>query len=222
MTRKELKHLFSFLEKRMGGDGNGVATLPNFEIVKGVKLSAYFCADMTYRALQENQAVVFHTRLRSSGPVCDSLCHPFYTEGKKWKGIIAHNGHWFGGDALVKLHALKRPKDVVSDSSLLATIVSQYGLEKINKVDLVSSGIWLVCDEKTHTVWCKSGDLEYDIMRGVWSSEFPFKWGRWTYPVEFGNYDLQTATPLERKKTKWDFHETYEEETKHLSKVASE
>ena len=87
------KHLQT-LEDRLGGDGNGVAAWSRekgFRIVKRTDLTCKRAAKLIHLWASEGyEWFFFHTRLATSGGVCDEMCHPFFDSNSKT--LMAHNG----------------------------------------------------------------------------------------------------------------------------------
>lgn len=91
------------LEKSNGGDGNGIALL-NHEgqllfFRKGYEYSIKNIIRDISRYLDDYSLLLFHTRLASSGGICDELCHPFAGE----RFILVHNGHFTSVENISKM-----------------------------------------------------------------------------------------------------------------------
>lgn len=86
-----LENLFNYLEKQLGGHGNGICFIYNdgsYYIKKGVDLSN---KEITYRILEDIDCikwVIYHTRLASVGNINNRNCHPFENNGR----VMAMNG----------------------------------------------------------------------------------------------------------------------------------
>lgn len=86
-----LEKLFNYLEKQLGGHGNGVCLIYNdgsYYIDKGVNLTN---ADIAYEILASIDSlkwIIYHTRLASIGSINDENCHPFDNKGR----VMAMNG----------------------------------------------------------------------------------------------------------------------------------
>jgi len=90
--RHDALSLFETLETALGGHGNGIAIVSRTGKVKCLhKGVEYTCAqawdDVRYYG-KHDDTVIFHTRLRSAGPVSDEACHPYVYDGL----VIAMNG----------------------------------------------------------------------------------------------------------------------------------
>ena len=86
-----LEHFFNYLERQLGGHGNGVCFIYNdgsYYIEKGVKLSNREIADDILSKIKNLKWVIYHTRLASVGGINDRNCHPFEHNGK----VLAMNG----------------------------------------------------------------------------------------------------------------------------------
>lgn len=84
-----LERYLKYLEKQLGGHGNGYSLLKNNKVIKlekGVNLDVRDIAK-TLRNTNYDWAL-FHTRLASIGRMCDENCHPF----KRKNTILAMNG----------------------------------------------------------------------------------------------------------------------------------
>ncbi len=84
-----LDKYLKYLEKQMGGHGNGFALMKNGKIIKlekGVNLDVRDIANV-FRKTNYDWAI-FHTRLASIGTISDSNCHPF----RRGETVIAMNG----------------------------------------------------------------------------------------------------------------------------------
>lgn len=86
-----LEKLFNYLEKQLGGHGNGVCFIYNdgsYYIEKGVKLTNNEIAEDILSKLNHLKWIIYHTRLASVGNVNDRNCHPFEHNGE----VLAMNG----------------------------------------------------------------------------------------------------------------------------------
>ncbi len=118
----DLDTLFCHLEKRLGGDGNGIGLLWQetgyIKVRKGLHFRAMHAAGaLRFAAHQGADWGLFHTRMATSGGVCTRTCHPF----KHGHLVLAHNGH---NDPFARLGALTRK--VRSDSEALAQYWARY------------------------------------------------------------------------------------------------
>ena len=86
-----LEHLFDYLEKQLGGHGNGICFIYNdgsYYIDKGVELSNKEIAEEILSRMKHLKWVIYHTRLASVGNINDRNCHPFENDGK----VLCMNG----------------------------------------------------------------------------------------------------------------------------------
>lgn len=86
-----VKLFFDFLEKAMGGQGNGYLFVKSGKIVgydKGVKLSNEEIVNIANTT--DFDWLLYHTRVVSKGNVCDEQCHPFVSPDNNL--AIAMNG----------------------------------------------------------------------------------------------------------------------------------
>jgi len=90
---EEITLFFKTLERELGGHGIGAAYhLPGRKIVacKSQVMTPRDAANFWLAGLERGaKEFLFHTRLVSAGPQCDSLCHPFVNG----TSALAHNGH---------------------------------------------------------------------------------------------------------------------------------
>ncbi len=92
---KEIENIYGldkylkYLEKQMGGHGNGFALMKDGKVTKlekGVNLDVRDIANV-FRKTDYDWAI-FHTRLASIGTISDSNCHPFM----RGETVVAMNG----------------------------------------------------------------------------------------------------------------------------------
>lgn len=86
-----LVNLFNYLEKQLGGHGNGVCLIYNdgsYYVKKGVNLSNEEIAEEVLVKIKHLKWVIYHTRLASVGSINDGNCHPFEDNGR----VMAMNG----------------------------------------------------------------------------------------------------------------------------------
>lgn len=86
-----LENLFDYLEKQLGGHGNGICFIYNdgsYYIKKGVNLSNAEIAEEVLMKIKHLKWIIYHTRLASVGSINDRNCHPFEDNGR----VIAMNG----------------------------------------------------------------------------------------------------------------------------------
>ena len=86
-----LEYVFNYLEKRLGGHGNGICFIYNdgsYEINKGVNLSNKEIVEDIMERINYIKWIIYHTRLASVGSINDGNCHPFTDKGR----VMAMNG----------------------------------------------------------------------------------------------------------------------------------
>jgi hypothetical protein len=86
-----LENFLEFLEKNMGGHGNGYALVKENKVIrtqKGVSLKNKTIAKVTNN--QDPDWLVYHTRIASAGTVKDTNCHPYWNKNKSF--VLAMNG----------------------------------------------------------------------------------------------------------------------------------
>lgn len=86
-----LENLFNYLERQLGGHGNGVCFIykdGSYFIRKGVHLTNEEIAEEVLMKLKHIKWIIYHTRLASIGKISDRNCHPFNNNGR----VMAMNG----------------------------------------------------------------------------------------------------------------------------------
>lgn len=86
-----LENLFNYLEKRLGGHGNGICFIykdGSYEINKGVNLTNKEIVEEIIAKMKRIKWIIYHTRLASIGRISDRNCHPFEDNGR----VMAMNG----------------------------------------------------------------------------------------------------------------------------------
>lgn len=86
-----LENLFNYLEKQLGGHGNGICFIYNngsYYIKKGVNLTNKEIAEDILSRIKHIKWIIYHTRLASVGSIGDLNCHPFEDNGR----VLAMNG----------------------------------------------------------------------------------------------------------------------------------
>lgn len=86
-----LEELFNYLERQLGGHGNGICFIYNdgsYFIRKGVELSNKDIAEEVLMKINHLKWIIYHTRLASVGSINDRNCHPFNNNGR----VMAMNG----------------------------------------------------------------------------------------------------------------------------------
>lgn len=86
-----LEALFDYLEKQLGGHGNGVCLIYNdgsYQINKGVRLANEDIVNDIFYNIDSIKWIIYHTRLASVGNISNGNCHPFEDDGR----VMAMNG----------------------------------------------------------------------------------------------------------------------------------
>ena len=86
-----LENLFDYLERQLGGHGNGICFIYNdgsYFIRKGVELTNAEIAEEVLMKIKHIKWIIYHTRLASVGSISDRNCHPFNNNGR----VLAMNG----------------------------------------------------------------------------------------------------------------------------------
>lgn len=86
-----LENLFNYLERRLGGHGNGVCIVyddGSYHIRKGVCLTNAEIVEEVFKKIEHIKWIIYHTRLASVGSINNRNCHPFEDNGR----VIAMNG----------------------------------------------------------------------------------------------------------------------------------
>lgn len=86
-----LENLFDYLERQLGGHGNGICFIYNdgsYFIKKGVELTNKDIAEEILMKIKHLKWIIYHTRLASVGSINDENCHPFSNNGR----VMAMNG----------------------------------------------------------------------------------------------------------------------------------
>lgn len=86
-----LENLFNYLERQLGGHGNGICFIYNdgsYFIRKGVGLTNEEIAEEVLMKIPHIKWIIYHTRLASVGSINDRNCHPFNNNGR----VLAMNG----------------------------------------------------------------------------------------------------------------------------------
>lgn len=172
--------LFSYLEKSVGGDGNGLATVidGSIKVFKGVRLDVKVLARIAAHA---EGPVLFHTRRATTGGICNALCQPFVDNGT----ALVHNGIWRGWDGPAMELILQGSLDAnapINDSLAAATLVANYGRYTL---EAINSGVFVVMRRKGAWLHLRQGTFKYCEELGVYASDFP-KTG-WPIARSFGD-----------------------------------
>lgn len=86
-----LEKFFNYLERQLGGHGNGICFIYNdgsYYINKGVGLTNAEIAEDVLLKIKHLKWIIYHTRLASVGSINDRNCHPFNNNNR----VMAMNG----------------------------------------------------------------------------------------------------------------------------------
>jgi predicted glutamine amidotransferase len=172
------KDTYRYLEKNLGGDGNGIALNRDnaLTVTKGVSLTTEMCAEIASRG-DSGLPVLFHTRRQSHGALTTMNCQPFFTDKNK---VIVQNGTWTDIDEARKFWFFTKSKKYKnmpsdwSDARLIAKMISDYGVEVLERID---TGNYIIYEHgKTYAMMYKySHTFEAVFNKGRWyyASDFP-------------------------------------------------
>ena len=116
-----------WLERSLGGHGNGIYAPESGGIVKGLRFGTDEAARRTANA---EHTALFHTRLATAGGVADGLNHPFAAGDY----ALAHNGHWSGWTRFADAGR--------SDTETAASLVAGHGPGVLLGKAFAGSGVW--------------------------------------------------------------------------------
>lgn len=133
-----LENLLNYLERQLGGNGNGYCIIGDnceiFRLKKGVILSNEEIAEDILNNIDNVKWVVYHTRLATAGSICDKNCHPFRFKDNT---ILACNGSEYG--LKVKLEEQSIDK---TDSEEILRLCYKDLPTKTQKYTSVCIGLW--------------------------------------------------------------------------------
>lgn len=164
-----LNQQFTVLEKRLGGDGNGMALLKSGKVIKGTKMDVGYLAE---KAADQDEPILFHTRLASVGGKVSELCQPFAIDPM----VICHNGHWVGWEwgleTLLRAGRLSFVPLHCSDSLVGARLARSFGANYLRHS--VGTGVWVVAERRPElkvTAVVNTGDFAINFETGQAASE---------------------------------------------------
>ena len=159
----ELAEMLEALQASNGGDGNGVALIPEMRVIKGVELST---ANIAKIVADRSDPVIFHTRRASVGAVCNHLCQPF----KAGDIVLAHNGTSTGWReiALALFESGERITPPLSDSLTMAHAVRRWGRSALW---LAGGGTWVVGTKDKIILVSHDGNFEIADDHSLFASE---------------------------------------------------
>lgn len=159
--------LMCYLEKRLGGHGNGLLLIKNNDIIyykKGVK---YKPEDAIIDINEYNaDYILWHTRLASVGEVNNKNCHPFVTKDNTFALMMNGTERQIGAFSNI----LNK-----TDTELIFDLINNYNLD-ISVLRQLSSN-FIGYQKGIGTFVVNNAGLEYLINKGfVIASEFPNEW----------------------------------------------
>jgi len=168
-SKKNAIKIALHLEKEQGGDGNGIGWWNEHPfVIKGVKKSVEELIDIAY---ESTQRFIFHTRIATSGNVCDEYTHPFHFGD----AITCHNGHWsnFEEKKFVLLSKYN-PKMIapLNDSGTIAAFIGALGFDIVK---MIGNGTILSLFKNGELMAFAGGELQAALVNGslVLASSFP-------------------------------------------------
>lgn len=166
---KVLSDLFAYLEKKQGGDGNGLAYYDDADgalcYVGGVEQSSAHLASLASVCVGP---VLFHTRLASSGGVMDALCQPIIQDGV----AFAHNGTWHGWPSVAQelIFAGKLNANYpINDSVTAAAMAIEYGRYSL---ETIKAGVFVLMEDGVAKLHLRTGVFRWSRELGIYASDF--------------------------------------------------
>ena len=172
-----LDKYLKYLEKQLGGHGNGFALMKNKKIIKlekGVNLDVRDIANV-FRKTNYDWAV-FHTRLASVGTISDNNCHPFIRKNT----VIAMNGTERTVQFLAKV------KEITDTEAILETMDKyNLGLAALKNFNSIFVGFYnrnpFVVADNTRNIKILKNNTSKAI---AFASSFPIKFKNIFEPKE--------------------------------------
>lgn len=129
-----LENYLKYLEKQLGGHGNGFALLKNSKVIrleKGMNLDVRDIAKIISKT--DYDWCLFHTRLASIGTKTDSNCHPF----QKNDIVLAMNGTEHSVEFISQIKE-------ITDTEAILDLISKYnlGLTALRKFSSIFMGFY--------------------------------------------------------------------------------
>jgi hypothetical protein len=178
------RDMYRFLEKSMGGHGNGVAYIhrnKQMAIEKGMEFTCQNCINEVV-----NNSVggisLFHTRRASSGSVSSENCQPFFINPNK---VLVHNGTWSSCRDWRKILLVSKNKEgksyinikeylTFTDTKTIARMIDV--LDDETFLAVVDSGIFVIYDSISNKarIYNYGGRFEITQKKGLYyyASEF--------------------------------------------------
>lgn len=188
-----LEKYLSYLENRLGGQGNGFALMKDRKIIhfqKGLNLSVKEIAKKILST--DYDWAIFHTRLATIGERCDKNCHPF----KRKNTVLAMNG------TEKKIEFLSKEVKM-TDTETILDVITKYNLslEFLKRYTSIfvgfNNGQPFVAADNTYNIKILKDNLKKAI---VFASDFPagfknifvpeknFFWNGGRIPVKLHKY----------------------------------
>lgn len=192
-----LENLFNYLERQLGGHGNGICFIYNdgsYFIRKGVYLSNEEIVEEVLAKINHIKWIIYHTRLASVGSINDRNCHPFENYGR----VLAMNGT--ERDYVVVDKHLTDTENILLSTNNIAN-----GTKKYHSVFLGYENGKVFANKN-------GGSLEYMICGNggrVFASTFPMQYSTRDTIYEAPQYftEDEYMTPLKDKRQRW--HNAY-------------
>lgn len=172
------RDMYRFLEKSLGGHGNGIALTDktkHIAIVKGLNLSCQNCIDLVTKN-SVNGLGLFHTRRASSGMVSSGNCQPFFIDTNR---ALVHNGTWLYDTDWKKMLLVSKRISVkefmtFTDTKIIAKMIG--ALDDEDFLSIVDSGIFTIynCISGKAKIYNYGGRFEVIQKKGLYyyASEF--------------------------------------------------
>lgn len=164
-----LVNFFDYLEKSLGGHGNGYCMVHNNGkriIKKGVTLSNEEIVIDIKKNIDNIQWLMYHTRLASMGNISNQNCHPF----KDSKGnVLMMNGTEHGVKNFIT--------DNTTDTEAILNICYDLNISLINATKKMTS-VFIGCEGKKVFVNKNNGALKFLTNENneiIFASDFPLE-----------------------------------------------
>lgn len=172
VEEQDLIDLFSFLEKKQGGEGNGLALVWPDNTIEAAKGLDEKPEDLAMLANYAAGPALFHTRRATSGAVCNELCQPFVIDDV----AVVHNGMWKDWDSVALELILQGKMDgnaPINDSLTAAVLASKFGRYALETIYM---GVFVIMKPEGAWLHLRGGSFEYCPDLGIYASEFPNDW----------------------------------------------
>lgn len=159
-------YLLTYLEKSLGGHGNGLVLIKNHKIIffkKGVEYTVSEIYDELIK--KDYDYALFHTRLASIGDINDSNCHPFVNEEND--SALAMNG------TIVKFFSFANKKKI-SDTEFLFERIKNLNLIEMLKELIKYDAAFIGCNNGIPFLVKNMGDMRrFKGAPVLYASKFP-------------------------------------------------